>query len=157
MNWQRLFSLSPLKLLGLGIVTGVIFALLMTAGYHASGSPRFCAACHSMELVYSRWHEANHKQIACIECHLPDTNIVGKVVYKARAGINDLTHETFRSYPAAILLSADSEEILRRNCIRCHYSTIEKTPMVQGGGNCLKCHRYLGHGRGLEKGGIKVE
>ena len=157
MSWQRPFNSSPLKLLASGVLAGVVFALLTAATYHASGSPRFCAACHSMELVYTRWQITNHKQFACIECHLPDTNIVGQLAYKTRSGLNDLAHEAFRVYPAAILISANSEEIVKRNCVRCHYSTIENTPMVQGGANCLKCHRYLGHGRGLEKGGIKVE
>jgi cytochrome c nitrite reductase small subunit len=157
MERQRPFNLSPLKLLGLGVAAGAIIVLLLTGTYYASGSPKFCGSCHSMKLVYSRWQGTNHKQFACTECHLPDTNIVGKVAYKTRAGLNDLVHETFRAYPAAILLSSNSEEILKPNCIRCHYSTIENTPMARGGANCLKCHRYLGHGRGPEKGGIRVE
>ena len=157
MVWQRPFYSSPLKLLALGVLLGVVFLLLTAVIYQASGSSKFCAACHSMKLVYNRWQTTNHKQFACIECHLPDTNIIGKVAYKTRVGIRDLAYETSRTYPTTMLISANSGEILISNCIRCHYSTIQNTPMAQGGGDCLKCHRYLGHGRGLEEGGIKVE
>ncbi len=157
MDIKNLLNSLPPKVLGLGVAAGLIIALLLAGTYHASGSPKFCAACHSMELVYTRWQQTNHKQFACIECHLPDTNIVGQVAYKTRAGLHDLAYETFRAYPAAILISTGSEDILKRNCVRCHYSTIQNTPMAQAGGNCLKCHRYLGHGRGPEKGGIRVE
>lgn len=157
MAWQPPFNSSPLKLLASGVLVGVVFLLLAAATYQASGGSRFCAACHSMEFIYKRWQTTNHKQFACIECHIPDTNIIGKVAYKTRVGIRDLAYETVRAYPATILISANSGEILKSNCIRCHYSTIENTPMVQDGGDCLKCHRYMGHGRGLEEGGIKVE
>ncbi len=157
MAWQPPFNSAPLKLLALGILAGVILLFLTSSIYQAAGSSKFCGACHSMELVYKRWQATNHKQFACIECHMPDTNIVGKVAYKTAVGIRDLTHETFKTYPAAIVLSTGSGEILRSNCARCHYSTIQNTPMLQGGGDCLNCHRYLGHGRELEEGGIKVE
>ncbi len=154
---KNLLNSSPPKLLGLGVIAGIVVAVIVAGGYHASGSPKLCGSCHSMELVYNRWQQTNHKQFACIECHLPDTNIAGQVVYKSRQGLNDLVHETIRAYPAFIQISAGSEDILKRNCVRCHYSTIQNTPMAQAGGNCLKCHRYLGHGRGPEKGGIRVE
>ena len=157
MDLKRLLNLPPPKVLVLGVIGGIVIALILAGGYHASGSPKFCASCHSMELVYNRWQQTNHKQFTCTECHLPDTNIAGQVLYKTRQGLNDLVHETFRAYPAFILISAGSEDILKRNCVRCHYSTIQNTRMAQAGGNCLKCHRFLGHGRGTEKGGIRVE
>ena len=157
MAWKPPFNSSPSKILILGILVGVVLLLLTEATYQASGSSRFCGACHSMELVYTRWQQTNHKQFACTECHVPDTNIIGKAAYKTRVGVRDLAYEAFRTYPATILISTNSREILKSNCVRCHYSTIQNTPMAQGGGDCLKCHRYLGHGRGLEEGGIKVE
>lgn len=157
MSYKRKFRISATIALVTGIIIGIILTAIMAGGYHTSGSPRFCAACHSMDHVRNHWQQSNHKQFACIECHLPDANIGVQVSYKARAGINDLVHETLRDYPAAILVSAKGKDILRANCLRCHYSTIENTLMVNGGSDCLKCHRYLVHGRGLDKGGMKVE
>jgi len=110
-----------------------------------------------MDQVRNRWQQSNHKQFACIECHLPAANIAVQVSYKVQAGLNDLFHETLRDYPAAILISAKGKDILRGNCLRCHQATIENTAMVKGEADCLKCHRYLVHGRGLDKGGMRVE
>lgn len=110
-----------------------------------------------MKLVHARWQISNHHQFSCTECHLPDTHIAGKVIYKTRAGLNDLISETVRNYPAGIGISADGRQIINGNCFRCHASTISGTPMIQKGVDCLQCHRYLVHGRGQEDGGIKVE
>lgn len=154
---KRILSQSAQTLIGLGIIVGVLLSVIVSVKYHASGDARFCAACHSMDLAHNHWRLSNHKQFACIECHLPNANIVAKIAYKAKAGLNDLIHETLRDYPAAISLSGQGQRIVRGNCLRCHYSTIENTPMGQQGGDCLKCHRFLVHGQGLDKGGIKVE
>lgn len=143
--------------LAAGVIIGIIIAALAVIGYHSSGNPKFCTACHSMEQVGTYWQQSNHKQFACIDCHLPDTHLLAQVAYKTRAGLNDLYHETLRSYPAAIMISAEGKRIARGNCLRCHYSTIENTPMAGQGGDCLKCHRHLVHGRGPGKGGIRVE
>jgi cytochrome c nitrite reductase small subunit len=153
MSWKAIITLPPKKLLAAGIVVGVILVAIMVGGYHASGSPLVCGTCHSMDHVYSRWQISNHKQFACIECHLTDTNIAGKLVYKTKAGLNDLYHETLKIYPAAISLSAEGKEIANGNCLRCHFSTVQNTPMGVKGTNCLKCHRFIVHQRGLEKGG----
>ncbi|MFA5182533.1 MAG: NapC/NirT family cytochrome c [Syntrophales bacterium] len=157
MRYSNKFRFPAMVVLGAGIIIGVVLTALMAGGYHTSGNPRFCAACHSMDHVKNRWQQSNHKQFACIECHLPAANIGVQVTYKVQAGLNDLYHETLRDYPAAINISTKGREILRGNCLRCHHSTIENTLMVNGGGDCLKCHRHLVHGRGLDKGGMTVE
>lgn len=142
-------------------VPGAVIGILIAAGavftYHKSGDARFCGACHSMESVHAKWQASIHHQFACTECHQPDIHITGKVVYKTQAGLNDLYHETLRDYPAEILLSKKARAIVVKNCIRCHASTIADTKMLQDGGDCLKCHRYLVHGRGSDEGGIYVE
>lgn len=154
MNWPSpLRRLTPGRLLAAGILVGVFAAAATVGGYHASGSARFCAACHSMAHVHSRWQDSTHKQFACAECHLPDTHLIGQIAYKTKAGLNDLYHETLRTYPAAILLSEEGRRIANGNCLRCHVSTVEETRMGAGGADCLKCHRFAVHQRGLEKGG----
>jgi cytochrome c nitrite reductase small subunit len=148
---------SSIKILAAGVILGIAIALFTIAGYHAAGSPVFCMACHSMKDTGKHWQQSLHKQFACIECHLPDSNIIVQVVYKTKAGLNDLYHETLRTYPSSIRISDEARGIAEGNCYRCHYSTIENTFMVGQGADCLKCHRRLVHGPGLETGGIKVE
>ncbi len=146
-----------IKILALGIIIGIILSVLIAASYQISGNARFCSSCHSMKLVASRWQLSQHKQFGCVECHLPDTHIAGQVFYKARVGINDLIHETLRTYPAEIRLSDKGQVIVNQNCLRCHVSTVENTAMVSNGANCLNCHRYIVRGRSADEGGIKVE
>ncbi len=145
------------RLVGLGVIAGMVLMVALTETYHLAGSSRFCASCHSMEYVYSKWQISKHKQFSCIECHMPDAHIIAKLAYKARAGINDLVHEVSRDYPATIRLSYRGKNIMNGNCLRCHYSTIQNTPMAKGGQNCLKCHHNLVHGQGLVKGGLQFE
>jgi cytochrome c nitrite reductase small subunit len=102
-----------------------------------------------MNLVTGRWQLSQHKHFGCVECHLPDTHIVGQVFYKARAGINDLVHETLRTYPAEMRLSDKGGVTVNQNCLRCHISTAENTAMATGAANCLNCHRYIVHGRSV--------
>lgn len=154
---ERAARPSILKYLIPGILIGILLMAAAVLAYHQSGDARFCGSCHSMKFVHNRWQESNHHAFTCTECHLPDTHIAGKLVYKTRAGMNDLIHETARDYPAGIGLSGEGRQIVNGNCTRCHASTIVNTPMAQGGADCLKCHRYLVHGRGQNDGGINVE
>ena len=145
------------KLLIAGIAAGIIVSAIAVLGYHQSGDARFCSSCHSMKPVHRQWQSSNHNQFTCIECHLPDTHIAGKLAYKTRSGLNDLIHETARDYQVSIGLSDKARHVITGNCARCHSSSIANTPMAEGGADCLKCHRYLVHGRGADKGGIRVE
>ncbi len=140
-----------------GIAIGLVLAAVSAGGYHLAGTPQFCAACHSMAQVHAGWQQSNHKQFACIECHLPDSNLVHQVGYKAAVGMRDLYYETLRSYPDAIKLTDGGRKIVNENCLRCHYSAVEKTNMASGGANCIQCHRNLVHGTSLAKGGISIE
>jgi len=157
MNWKNLFSADKRTLFGTGTLCGIIIVVVIASLYTASGSPYLCGSCHSMSHVYKRWKVSPHKQFSCTDCHLPSAHLPEKLAYKSRAGSHDLVYETMRIYPAAILLSAEGREIVNGNCVRCHSSTIEKTPMAGITVDCTRCHRYLVHGRGLEKGGISVE
>ena len=154
---ERATKRSFYKYLISGLIIGLLISAAAVGAYYQSGDARFCGSCHSMKLVHDRLRASNHHQFTCTECHLPDTHIAGKVAYKTRAGLNDLVHETARDYPAGIDLSAEGRQIVNGNCFRCHASTIAETPMAKGGADCLKCHRYLVHGRGQDEGGIKVE
>jgi len=154
---ERATKQSVLKILFPGIIIGILVMAVAVAAYHQSGDAKFCGSCHSMKPVHSQWNASNHRQFTCTECHLPDTHIAGKVFYKTRAGMNDLIHETARDYPAGIGLSREGRQIIKGNCVRCHASTIANTPMAEGDADCLKCHRYLVHGRGQDDGGIQVE
>lgn len=157
MIFQRVSKSSVSGIVFFSVVIAFLVSALAVGAYHQSGNARFCGSCHSMKGVHSQWQASNHQQFKCTECHLPDTHIAGKVVYKTRAGLNDLIHETARDYPARIGMSGEGRQIVNGNCVRCHASTIARTGMATEGADCLKCHRYLVHGRGKDQGGIRIE
>jgi cytochrome c nitrite reductase small subunit len=115
-------------------------------GYHASGNPRVCITCHSMDGAGATWQMSNHKQFACVECHMPASGTVPRVVYKMRAGLHDLYHELIRDYPASLSISATGRRVVNGNCLRCHRSTVER-PVAFAGERitCTGCHRHTVH------------
>ena len=98
MDWKPAVGALSKVLIFSGFIAGVIIVFAVVGGYHASGNPLVCGSCHSMDHVYGRWEASMHKQFACIECHLPDTNLAGKIGYKVKAGLNDLYHEIGRAH-----------------------------------------------------------
>jgi cytochrome c nitrite reductase small subunit len=145
------------RLVGIGSCLGAVVMVVIFSAYHFGGLSYFCGSCHSMENNYYAWKVSRHKQFACVECHLPRDNPVHAVAYKAYAGIRDVSGETLRTYPFVIKLTAHARTIANSNCRRCHFSTIENTPMASGGAECMKCHRFLVHGRPMEQGGNRFE
>jgi len=145
------------RLIAMGACLGAVFMLLVFSGYHFGGVSFFCGSCHSMENNYFAWKTSRHKQFACIECHLPRGNVAYSVTYKTYAGIRDMVGETTRAYPFTIKLTKHARSIANSNCLRCHFSTIENTPMAKGNTDCMKCHKFLVHGRPMGLGGLKIE
>ncbi|MCK9226976.1 MAG: NapC/NirT family cytochrome c [Syntrophorhabdaceae bacterium] len=142
------------KLIGMGFAFGAIVMIVIFGGYHFVGRSTFCGSCHSMENNYFTWKVSRHKQFGCIECHLPTGNIVYTVLYKAYVGARDVAGETARSYPFTIKLTSRARTIANSNCARCHFSTIETTSMAKGNADCMKCHKFLVHGRSVVGGGF---
>ncbi|MDD3845665.1 MAG: NapC/NirT family cytochrome c [Syntrophorhabdaceae bacterium] len=145
------------RLIGIGTCLGAVIMVAIFSGYHFGGISYFCGSCHSMENNYFAWKASRHKQFACIECHVPRGSLAYSVAYKAYAGIRDVAGETMRTYPFTIKLTGHARTIANANCLRCHFSTVESTPMAKGAVDCMKCHRFLVHGRPMEQGGVGFE
>lgn len=157
MNTGQYLNRNALKLMLIGMVITAIGMAFTVVGFKFADSPAFCGSCHSMEQAHATWQVSNHKQLACTECHLPNRNLVEKMIVKSQTGMHDTYHEILRDYPASIKLSTKGKEIVVDNCLRCHQSTVENTKMMTGGDDCTKCHRGLVHGIDKNKGGMKVE
>ena len=157
MDTGQWFNRNALKLILAGMAVAVAAMACMAGGYEMAESPAFCGSCHSMTQAHASWQSSNHKQIDCTECHLPNRNLVVKLIAKGETGMNDVYHETLRDYPATIQVSDSGMKILKDNCLRCHQSSVENTRMADGGQDCTKCHRGLVHDRNKSKEGIKVE
>jgi nitrate/TMAO reductase-like tetraheme cytochrome c subunit len=62
-NW-RLLGFLALFLAGFGLL-----ATLLTV--EATSQPQFCGSCHLMEPYYQSWLTSSHKEVACVDCHIP--------------------------------------------------------------------------------------
>lgn len=161
MGLKELLQKHTLKCLAGGFVMGLLVCGVAQAMMHGTGTPEFCGNCHSMKLEAATFAESSHQNQDCVECHLPHDNAVIYLVEKGRTGLVDMYHEAVRDYPARIELSAEGQETVRANCLRCHESAMSKVRLTSEakdtGGDCLKCHSRIAHGANHLEGGIKVE
>jgi len=130
-----------------------VFIRVTDAPAYLTHEPATCNNCHVMDAQYENWYHAAHARYAvCTDCHLPHQNIVSYYIYKGYSGMKDVFSFTFKTYPAAIRATNQTDQIVQANCIRCHNDTVEN--IVAGpqnfDRNCWSCHRSVAHGeRGL--------
>lgn len=74
-RWARLgarLSSSRVRGLGLGAALAVGLGLVLTGtSMELSGTPQFCGSCHIMKPYYESWKQSTHRNIACVDCHIP--------------------------------------------------------------------------------------
>ena len=50
----------------------------------------FARSCHVMEPQYEAWsHAGAHRRIKCVDCHLPNDNVVQHLTWKGIDGLKD--------------------------------------------------------------------
>jgi nitrate/TMAO reductase-like tetraheme cytochrome c subunit len=57
-------------LLAAGLAAGLALVAMGTA-MEVSSQPKFCGSCHIMRPYYDSWTESSHRNIACVDCHIP--------------------------------------------------------------------------------------
>ncbi len=130
-----------------------VFGWVTNAPSYLGHEPSTCNNCHVMDGEYEGWFHAAHAKVSeCTDCHLPHQNIASYYLYKGYSGMRDVYSFTFKTYPAAIRATRQTEDIVQANCIRCHRDTVENIlvdpqPLDR---YCWECHRSAAHGeRGL--------
>lgn len=159
MNIKELLKGNSLKLLAGGFIVGVGFFVFTNLFLHVSGTKFFCGQCHSMKHEAETFAVSSHRELDCVECHLPHDNDAHYFFEKGRTGMIDMYHEIMRDYPNRIKLDADARKMVAENCLRCHESTMSYVSTAPGGSqdDCLKCHSRIAHGSNHLEGGIQIE
>jgi cytochrome c nitrite reductase small subunit len=139
--------------LGIGILVFLaalgVFAWATDAPAYLGHEAATCNTCHVMDAQYENWYHAGHERSAvCSDCHLPHQNIFSYYIYKGYSGMKDVFSFTFKTYPAALRASRQTDGIVQANCIRCHNDTVEN---ILSGPQafdryCWSCHRSAAHG-----------
>lgn len=139
----------------LGYGLAVVGGLAVVAAFLALGPPgllaksetsEFCASCHVMEPQYEAWlHSGAHRQLRCIDCHLPNQNAVEHYVWKGIDGLKDVVffYGGITRDAGEIRASAHAERVLSGNCLRCHGSMLARVDTE--GRRCWDCHRDVPH------------
>lgn len=157
MGWKKYLKKNSIMLVLFGALAAVIGLAIAGGGIAYADKPSFCSSCHSMKHVAVTWQMSNHRQFSCGDCHLPQENIVEKMLVKGQTGMHDTYHEFLRDYPDTIKVSSKGRTIIEGNCLRCHAYTVANTFMSTGGQSCTKCHRGMIHGQNMTKEGVTVE
>jgi len=89
-------------------------AVLAFLGIQVSSQPRFCGSCHYMAPYYQSWLGSTHKEVACVECHIPPgiTSEFRKK-YEALAMVARYFTGTYSTNPWA---EVDDQSCLRSGC-----------------------------------------
>jgi cytochrome c nitrite reductase small subunit len=149
MSWKLSLLVGILAL----VVALGVFAWVTDAPSYLGHEPSTCNNCHVMDSQYENWYHAAHERFAvCTDCNLPHQDIASYYLYKGYSGMRDVYSFTFKTYPAAIRATQQTDEIIQANCIRCHIDTVEN--LLAGPQPfdcyCWDCHRSVAHGdRGL--------
>ena len=127
-----------------------VFAWVTDAPAYLGHEASTCNNCHVMDAQYENWYHAAHDGYAvCTDCHLPHQNFVSYYIYKGYSGMKDVVSFTFKTYPAALCATKQTDGIVQANCIRCHAGTVEN--LVAGpqpfDRYCWSCHRSVAHGQ----------
>ena len=131
-------------------MVGLFLAFGPPALLAKSESPAFCASCHVMEDQHKAWAHSIHKNIKCVDCHLPNTGPIRHYVWKGIDGMKDFAYFHTKTYKEPIALSAHGKKVVQENCTQCHAGVIDH--MMDKKRQCWDCHRKQTHkGTALSK------
>lgn len=142
---SKKISLYLLIIAGVGIVASLFLFFGPPNLLARSESPVFCSGCHVMESEFDAWsHAGAHRRKNCTDCHLPHQNMGVHYVWKTIDGLKDVVVFYSGRVPEHIKLTTHGAEVLQRNCIRCHETTVE---LINHDRQCWECHRRIAHKR----------
>ena len=109
-----------------------------------TSKPAFCNACHPMHEQYEVWFLTGvHRNIKCVDCHLPNNNEVNHLIWKGIDGTKDAVSFFSGVYPDYITATAHAKRVIKANCVRCHGEMVSR--ISTDGQNCWSCHRRINH------------
>jgi cytochrome c nitrite reductase small subunit len=138
----------------------VYTAYVSKAHSYLSEDPRACINCHVMNTQYATWQHSSHKEVGCIECHLPTDNTTDKLISKMKDGWNHSLAFTLNTYDHAIKISEDGARRVQQNCVSCHSDIVsniqnnkdlnhnfKELKNVVSDTKCWDCHKSVPHGK----------
>jgi cytochrome c nitrite reductase small subunit len=108
-------------------------------------SVEFCSTCHIVEpMAEHLFHSVHSDKVSCVDCHLPNGNVIEHYVQKSWQGVIDPLVFYTNNVPDELKASAGMKKIVQDNCVRCHGQMVSE---IDNKRQCWDCHRRLYHGR----------
>ncbi len=142
----------------MGIMSGILLLAvhISNAASYLSEEPETCINCHVMYPYFASWSKDSHARDAtCVDCHVPQDNMIGKYYVKGTDGLAHATYFTMRWEPQVIQIKSRGTRVVQENCIRCHLDLVDMVQLVEvtarqaakdEGKLCWDCHRETPHG-----------
>ena len=169
----RLARYSPVTLLVVGVIGGILFWGGFNTAMEATNTETFCISCHEMEVnVYREYRNTNHYnnrtgvRATCPDCHVPK-DWVHKFVRKVKA-TNELYHKAVGSIDTPEKFDAKRLQLAQnvwrtmkatdsRECRNCHdnismdftkqgrRAVAQHQRGIDEGLTCIDCHKGIAH------------
>lgn len=136
---------------GTVIGLGAVLVRASNAASYLSNDAAGCLNCHVMNNAYATWLRGSHHNWAvCNDCHVPNTNSVGKMAFKAMDGARHSTIFTLRREPQVLRLNEAAKPVVQNNCLRCHANQFQMVRLADTAERlCWDCHPVHGHVQSL--------
>jgi nitrate/TMAO reductase-like tetraheme cytochrome c subunit len=87
---------------------------LAFVGIQTSSQPAFCGTCHIMKPYYASWQTSSHKDVACVECHIPPG--IGSELRKKYEALSMLAKYFTATYGTNPWAEVPDQSCLRPGC-----------------------------------------
>jgi cytochrome c nitrite reductase small subunit len=131
----------------LALAGAVVVGRASNAAAYLANDADGCLNCHVMTNAHGTWARGSHGRFTvCNDCHVPHTNPVATVAFKATDGMRHSWVFTLRREPQVLRLNAAAVPVIQENCLRCH---ADRLTMIRLAGaserTCWGCHQGI-HG-----------
>lgn len=86
------------------IISPIIFVIFSFASIEVTSTSSFCNSCHIMEPYYTSWKSSTHKDVQCVECHIPPgtTSYIAAKLNGLGQVVDDVLHRTSNKPSASV-------------------------------------------------------
>jgi len=133
------------KTFGAVVIIIILFVLWgPPAVMDKTSTPDFCNLCHVMNYHHDAWFMTGlHRNIKCVDCHLPNRGFISHYVWKGIDGMKDVIFFHADLIAEPIEISSHGKETIQDNCVRCHDGMVAIINTEDR--YCWDCHRRANH------------
>jgi cytochrome c nitrite reductase small subunit len=131
------------------IISALLFFIFLPKLVSMTDTTVFCSSCHVMSAEYEDWfYSGMHRQIKCVDCHLPNDGVINHYMWKGIDGLKDVVYFYTGIVAEEIHSTKHAKKAIKENCVRCHEEMVSR--ISTDNLKCWECHRSAYHNRSGE-------